>query len=176
MITLVMGGTGSGKSAFAEELAVCGDYPGRYYIATMLVMDEEGSKRRIRHRKSREGKGFETLEIPCRIDGAPELMTDPDKCVVLLECASNLVGNIMHEREWSERRADDPDGFFGDFTDRVTKLITDIAGAVGHLIVVSYLPGENDAPDCDEETDLYLELLDMVNRRLSGIADSVHIL
>ena len=44
MITLVTGGSGSGKSAYAEEiLASCEGT--KYYIATMQIYDAEGEKK-----------------------------------------------------------------------------------------------------------------------------------
>ena len=63
MMILVTGGSGSGKSEYAEnrivELAEDCD---RYYIATMQVYDEEGQKRITRHHQMRSGKGFATIE------------------------------------------------------------------------------------------------------------------
>ena len=62
MITLVTGGSGSGKSAYAEEvLTGFGDFP-RIYIATMYPFDEESKKRIERHRKMRAEKNFNTIE------------------------------------------------------------------------------------------------------------------
>ncbi len=43
MIHLVIGGSGSGKSEYAENLLE--DSPGKYYIATMQVYDAEGRKK-----------------------------------------------------------------------------------------------------------------------------------
>lgn len=44
MITLVTGGSGSGKSAYAESLlSSCEGI--RYYIATMQIYDAEGEKK-----------------------------------------------------------------------------------------------------------------------------------
>ena len=42
MITLVLGGSGSGKSAYAEHLL--DGKTSKYYIATMQVYDAEGEK------------------------------------------------------------------------------------------------------------------------------------
>ena len=42
MITLVLGGSGSGKSAYAEHLL--DGKTNKYYIATMQVYDAEGEK------------------------------------------------------------------------------------------------------------------------------------
>lgn len=43
MITLVLGGSGSGKSAYAEHLL--DGKTNKYYIATMQVYDAEGEKK-----------------------------------------------------------------------------------------------------------------------------------
>ena len=61
MITLVTGGSGSGKSAYAESLLYSCEGI-RYYIATMQIYDAEGEKKVERHRKLRAGKGFLTIE------------------------------------------------------------------------------------------------------------------
>ena len=61
MLTLIIGGAGSGKSAFAEAL-VC-RLPGkRLYLATMLPHGAESRARIEKHRAQRAGQGFETLE------------------------------------------------------------------------------------------------------------------
>ena len=67
MIALVIGGSGSGKSAYAEQMAVKAAGNGSlYYVATMQVYDEEGKKKVERHQKMRAGKGFLTIEQPRR--------------------------------------------------------------------------------------------------------------
>ena len=66
MITLVTGGSGSGKSAYAESLLYSCEGI-RYYIATMQIYDAEGEKKVERHRKLRAGKGFLTIESPINV-------------------------------------------------------------------------------------------------------------
>ena len=74
MLILVTGGSGSGKSAYAEELLLSLTKQGetRYYIATMQVFGEEGKEKVGRHKKLRAGKGFLTIESPQGI-GAVEI-------------------------------------------------------------------------------------------------------
>ena len=65
MVYLIIGGSGSGKSAYAEQLMEC--FTGvteKYYLATMQIFDEEGEKRKEKHRAARQGKGFLTIEQP----------------------------------------------------------------------------------------------------------------
>ena len=62
MFQIVTGGSGSGKSAFAEALAMeLGEK--RYYIATMYPFGEESKKKIARHRAMRAEKQFETNVI-----------------------------------------------------------------------------------------------------------------
>ena len=63
MMILVTGGSGSGKSAFAEDCVVSFGKTDRIYIATMYPFDEESRKRVQRHRKMRQGKGFEQSNV-----------------------------------------------------------------------------------------------------------------
>lgn len=74
MITLITGGSGSGKSAYAEKY-ICHvsnekGYKEKYYIATMQVFDDEGQRKIDRHRRLRAGKGFITIEQPRDIQNA----------------------------------------------------------------------------------------------------------
>ena len=70
MIRFVYGGSGSGKSAFAEQLVVSCGAERKYYVATMKVYDDEGRRKVLRHQKLRENKGFVTIEQPTCIGSA----------------------------------------------------------------------------------------------------------
>lgn len=92
MLILITGGSGSGKSSFAEkritELRDRLSAPASpdtkqstmYYIATMQVYGEEGRKKVERHRRLRAGKGFITLEKT----------VDVDRCLDAMEMTSEL--------------------------------------------------------------------------------------
>ncbi len=91
MLALVLGGAASGKSEYAEQLAVSLS-PRRYYIATMQADDAESERRINRHRQMRAGKGFNTVERALDLAGLD--LADPGASA-LLECASTLVGNEL---------------------------------------------------------------------------------
>lgn len=55
MMILVTGGSGSGKSSFAEDCIVSFGNARRIYIATMYPFDEESKKRVKRHQAMRQG-------------------------------------------------------------------------------------------------------------------------
>ena len=171
MITLVIGKPKSGKSELAEEMAVKGDYKNRYYVATMKVMDPDGSKRVDEHRKRREGKGFVTLEIPMDIGSAVNFIEDPMESVVLLECVANLTGNWMHGIPNTMWLMEQGDVGRKEFVKSLTEKISSLSKKVCDMIVVTteYEPEDSD----DEETALYKELLAGVNEELTRIADKV---
>ena len=62
MIILVTGGSGCGKSTWAEKLVQSLPSGKRVYIATMQVYDRESEIRVQRHRAQRAGLGFRTVE------------------------------------------------------------------------------------------------------------------
>lgn len=171
MITLVIGKPKSGKSDIAEDLAVKGDYRNRYYIATMKIMDEDGKKRVEEHQRKREGKGFVTLEIPAEIESAEKSMSDPKESVVLLECMSNLVGNMMHGVPNTMWLCGLGEVGQKEFVLSVVEKVTSLADKVRDMIVVTteYEPESTD----DEETSLYKTLLSGVNDELAKKADKV---
>ena len=107
MLVVVTGGSGSGKSAFAEDRVLSFGESRRIYIATMQAFDEESHRRIRRHRRMRSGKGFETIERYTELD---ELIL-PKNCVVLLECMSNLVANEMFRE----------DGFHPEVSEKITE-------------------------------------------------------
>ena len=63
MFILITGGSGSGKSEFAEAQILRLSREKRIYLATMKCFDEESKKRIARHRKMRAEKQFETVEL-----------------------------------------------------------------------------------------------------------------
>ena len=88
---VVTGGSGSGKSAYAEkQILQFGEMP-RYYIATMENRDAESQKRVDRHRAMRADKKFVTVECPYDLQ---EIQLEKTGAV-LLECMSNLVANEL---------------------------------------------------------------------------------
>ena len=95
MLHLITGGSGSGKSRYAEgEILKLG--PGRrIYIATMYPYDEESRQRIARHRAMRAEKNFETIECYTALNQRDF----PEGANILLECMSNLVANEMFRPE-----------------------------------------------------------------------------
>ena len=91
MFTLVIGGSASGKSEYAERhvLTLEGS---RVYIATMEPWDEECLARIARHRAVRADRGFATVECYRQLERA----SVPEGANVLLEDLGNLTANELY--------------------------------------------------------------------------------
>ena len=163
MMILVTGGSGSGKSEYAEGLYR--DFSmehKKYYLATMEVYGEEGRKRVQKHRDMRRGKGFETIEQPKNIKDSLLKMTKNSKAV-LLECMSNLVANEMFGKE--QRSADET-------VKKVVSELEDLEKEVEEFVIVTNNVFE-DGIKYDEGTMEYIRALAKVNRILTKKADQV---
>lgn len=171
MITLVIGTNNSGKSALAEQLLQERIGKKKYYIATMIPFGDEGIKRVEKHRKMREGKGFETLEWPTDLDKHIEMLNDEELIRfwgsdILLECMSNLVGNEMYAQD--NRNLSD--------TELILRVMDEvrilIEASENVVIVTNIFPSEDDG--YDEETRRYVGLTQSVNEELLKLADRVY--
>ncbi len=175
MLYVVTGGSGSGKSEYAENLAVSlGE--SRVYVATMQVFDEEDRKRVDRHRKLREGKQFVTIECPLDLEQmVQENESEELSCesVALLECMSNLLANEMFRpdfgfcssgggRNLQEKTA----------AERILSGVERLQKVCCHLVIVTN-EVFSDGTVYEPETMEYIRCLGMLNRTLASMADQV---
>lgn len=160
MIVLVIGGSASGKSAYAETCLLQMQAAKKYYIATMQVWDSEGEKRVQKHRNMRKDKGFLTIEK--QRDIAEVVLEDTDAW--LLECVSNLVANEMFDER----------GFQA--ADVVIKKIVGEMDALmkkgKHGVIVTNNIFE-DGAEYDDTMQQYLHALGQINQALAQQADEV---
>lgn len=159
MMHLVTGGSASGKSAYAEEIAMaCGG--NRYYVATMRPYGEEGRLRVERHQAMRRGKQFVTVECPSGLERLE--LAGGENPVVLLECMSNLVANEQFE----------VGGTDCEICTRIENGIRHLQKQAKDLIIVTN-EVFSDGCSYDPETKRYISLLGRVNRHLAAEADRV---
>ena len=153
MIILAIGGSGSGKSAWAERVIARAGLEKRYYIATMQAFDGESKKRVTRHRAQRAAGGFETLEKPLNV-GEIRLA---GPAAVLLEDLPNLLANEM---------------FGGGNPGRILPGLESLARQSEILVIVS---GNvfSDGIRYDESTQDYIRQLAALNSQIAQRADTV---
>ncbi len=162
MIILIIGGSGSGKSAWAENYMTT--FPGKkYYLATMRAYDSESKSRIERHRAQRRGKGFLTIEQPVEIQKAAEKM-EGEKKAALLECLSNLVANEMFTENGVAAEET--------VTEKIVKGIAGLTENLTCLMVVSNNIFE-DGRVYDDTTMAYIRAMGRINQSLAVLADEV---
>ena len=158
MVHLIYGGSGSGKSAYAEEQILGFGDKKRYYLATMMPYGEDGRRRIEKHRRMRAAKRFETIEKYTDVADV-----DPLKgSVLLLECVSNLVANEMFS----------PEGRGEACADIIFEDICRLKEKVSDLVIVTNQVF-SDLPYADPASVAYLEQLGKVNALLARMADRV---
>ena len=181
MITLVTGGSGSGKSAYAESLlSSCEGI--RYYIATMQIYDAEGEKKVERHRKLRAGKGFLTIESPMNVgkirfacageseqaqyrqEAEMKVQGNAEKKSALLECMSNLTANEMFTKD-GIKSAEEVVG-------KIVSEMQILSQKLDNLVIVTNNVFE-DGVIYDAGTMEYLKALGRINAALARLADRV---
>jgi adenosylcobinamide kinase/adenosylcobinamide-phosphate guanylyltransferase len=161
MIALVTGGSGSGKSAFAESLCTQLHNDVKepmLYIATMYPFDKEAFQKIERHRRLRKTKNFDACECFTHL----ETIHLKTKTTALLECMSNLVANEMYQEEGAKEQT----------VEAVLSGVETLAKQTKHLVIVS---NEifSDGIDYDEETIRYQKYLGEINAGIAKYADLV---
>lgn len=158
MITLITGGSGSGKSAYAEKkITEFGDL-NRIYIATMYPYDRESYKRIERHQKMRAEKNFTTIEC---YTGLKNLEIPENSCV-LLECMSNLVANEMFQEEGAKENT----------VGEVMEGILNLNQQAKQLVIVTN-EVFSDGIEYDEVTKTYQQYIGQINQKVASVAANV---
>ena len=169
MRVLVIGGAASGKSAYAESVAMC--FPGeRVYLATMQPFGAEGARRIERHRALRAGKGFATAEVARGLDSCDEYALagaceEPAGATVLLECLGTLLANEMFDDDGVFEAGPAP-------ADRVVAGVERLERLFGNVVVVTNDVG-CDLGDFSDETHVYIHELGRANAVLASRFDRV---
>ena len=164
MITLITGGSRSGKSAFAQQQAEQIDGP-RLFIATCPRIDPEMDERILRHQEDREGLGWQTAEVPLRL--TEKLERIPTGTTVLIDCLTLWINNLMYEAEQKEQEISE---------NRMSALAEELARAArkhqGQVFLVTNEVGLGIVPD-NPLVRRYRDLVGRSNQIIAAFADQV---
>jgi adenosylcobinamide kinase/adenosylcobinamide-phosphate guanylyltransferase len=153
-LTLVLGGTRSGKSAYAESLFA--EAPAPVYLATGTAGDGEMAERIASHR-ARRGARWRTVEEPLDLTGGLRRESLPDR-PILVDCLTLWLSNLMgYER--------DVDQAF----DGLLAALPDLAGPV---VMVSNEVGWGIVPD-NAPARRFRDHAGKLHQRVAAIADRV---
>jgi len=167
-LTLIIGGTRSGKSAYAMELAkkhkhVC-------YIATAdsgqssRIGDKEMLERIQKHRETRPAE-WKTVEVPLELDKAVSNLKGTFD-VVLIDCITIYVTNMLlgcHKEEGDEY-----------IIDAINKLCSVCKNAPFHVIIVTSEVGCGVVPD-NALSRKFRDIAGCANQIIAREADNVYL-
>jgi adenosylcobinamide kinase/adenosylcobinamide-phosphate guanylyltransferase len=169
---LIIGGAGSGKSHFAQELASKLGGP-VLFVATAEAGDEE-MRQRIEQHKRKRSATWSTLEITTGV-GRRTLEKIGGARVVIVDCITLLVNNIFSQySDQSGERIDAPLIEQGVIAE-VGELIECIDRVDASFIIVTNEVGLGVVP-ANRMGRLYRDLLAKVNRMLAQTADEVYLM
>jgi len=162
-IILVTGGSRSGKSTYAQRVAE--SFSGaRTYIATCPVIDKEIEDRVRKHKEARQSASWQTIEEMIDLTGA--LQRSSGSGVILVDCLTLWVNNLMYEAEQKKKYLDE-DAICTRCED-VLDVCRDIAGTV---IFVANEVGMGIVPE-NPTSRLFRDLAGRCNQRIADHADT----
>ena len=161
-LIFILGGARSGKSSFAERLALQG---GRVlYVATAESLDEDMEQRIAAHRAQRPSE-WDTLEEPIDLVGTiPQALEGHDSC--LLDCLTLWVSNLLLSQE------NNPNAQL-DILAAASELINTYERSSATWIVVSNEVGLGVVPPSKLGA-VYRDALGRVNQMVAAQADKVY--
>ncbi len=170
-LLFVTGGARSGKSTFAEHLAVASDAP-VIYLATMEPGDDELRDRVQRH-QSRRPAGWTTIEEPLQIAAALEAA--PPKACVLIDCISLWVTNRLMQLDSEDPSLEAVAALEAALDGEIDALLASARARAGITVAVTNEVGAGLVPPYPLGR-VYRDVLGRVNQRVSSAADRAWLL
>ncbi|MDJ0854080.1 MAG: bifunctional adenosylcobinamide kinase/adenosylcobinamide-phosphate guanylyltransferase [Desulfobacterales bacterium] len=159
MITLIIGGCRSGKSAEALRRAEAHDALRRIFVATCRPYDAEMRARIERHRRERDAR-WETLEVPLELADALEAH-DADGHVILVDCLTLWATNLLMDGQ-SEN----------DVEAQTATLVRTLAQMRCPVILVANEVGQGIVPE-NAMARRFRDWAGMINQKVAAGADQV---
>jgi adenosylcobinamide kinase/adenosylcobinamide-phosphate guanylyltransferase len=160
VIELVLGGARSGKSSYAEKMAL---HTGLrlYYIATGQALDEEMGRRIASHQKQRQRQSqqWQTVEEPLKLAEVLTQYNQEDK-VILVDCLTLWLSNhLLHEnrQQWQQEKQ---------------ALLSVLSQSKAHIILVSNEVGQGIVP-LGEINRRFVDEAGWLHQALASVADKV---
>jgi adenosylcobinamide kinase/adenosylcobinamide-phosphate guanylyltransferase len=152
--TLVLGGARSGKSRYAESVAMS-SRPPWIYLATAESFDDEMTARIAEH-KSRRSRDWQTIDAPLDLAGALEAL--PRSATVLVDCLTLWLSNVM----LADRDVDA----------EIQRLEAAMLAHKGPLVLVSNEVGSGIVPE-NALARRFRDFQGLLNQRIAARADRV---
>ncbi len=167
---LIIGGARSGKSHFAQELALRSGGP-VLFVATAVAGDEEMRQRIEEHKRSRP-KSWGTLEVTRHVGNQITQIIGKTR-VVIVDCITLLVSNVLGEYIAQDGEHIDDSLIEKTVDGEINELVECIKHLDASFIIVTNEVGMGLVP-ANKVGRLYRDLLGKANQLLAQQADEIH--
>ena len=169
-ITLVTGGSRSGKSTYAEGLYEGNDAV--LYIATAIITDKEMQKRIEIHKESRNQK-WETAEAYKDLD---KIVSNTSKRDIILDCVTVMITNLMFDKETPIENLTlaEIEELEKEIVGEFKKLIKEVISRDKNLILVTNEVGYGLVPEYKLGR-IFRDIAGRVNQELARHSDEVYL-
>lgn len=171
-IVLVLGGTKTGKTTFAENRARNrseAENRAVHYIATARAIDEEMVHRIAKHRSKRPSHWI-TIEEPVDVSGALGKLKEK-KTVVILDCLTLLMTNLIFDRGESCSREEAEEAVFSE----IDRIISVASVCENELIIISNQV-ENGLVSEHRWAMMFQDIAGMAHQKLAASAEEVYMM
>lgn len=168
---LITGGARSGKSSFAQALAVQ-SAKAVLFVATAEAGDDEMRQRIEEHRRSRPAD-WTTLEVTSGV--GKEIWQRGTAQLVIVDCITMLVSNVLGQYAGRSGGQIDDSLAEREVAAEINQLIDCINRLDAEFIMVTNEVGSGLVPD-NEMGRLYRDLLGKANQLLAGQVDQVYLM
>jgi len=169
---LIIGGARSGKSHFAQELALKSD-KAVLFVATAVAGDEEMRQRIKEHQKARPAS-WSTLEITTHVGRRVKQKIGEAK-VVIVDCITLLINNIFEEYTNHINEQINVPLIEKEVTEEIDELVECINRIDASFIIVTNEVGLGLVP-ANKVGRLYRDLLGRANQTLAQQADEIYLM
>ncbi len=161
MIELVLGGARSGKSRYAEQVAIESGIP-VIYIATAEAEDAEMQARIEKHRQDRP-QHWQTVEEPIKLANVIQQYSSSNSCL-LVDCLTLWLTNILFDRQGNEQQS-----LFEQESQALFKTLDVFSG---QLVMVSNEVGLGIVP-IDKMTRRFVDEVGLLHQKIVSYSDKV---
>ena len=173
-IILILGGARSGKSSFAEKIAVELGGEDVVYLATAQALDEE-MEDRIKHHKRQRPQSWETIEKPIEVSNV--IADIAEKKTVLMDCLTLFISNKILKNNNLEDEGSNLKEKFNiekNIIEEIENIINTARKREINLIIVSNEVGQGIVPN-NELSRLFRDIAGRANQYTADKADRVFI-
>lgn len=169
-VIFITGGIRSGKSRFAQELAIHYGTQVRY-VATAEARDKEMEKRIQLHRQNRPDSWL-TVEEP--IELSKIINMDADRMVTLIDCITIWVSNLLIQKDMEGMEHWQTAEGLAAAEEKVDDFLAAIQTYPGLIIIVSNEVGWGGI-EINPLGRVYQDILGWTNQKIAAIADEVYL-